>query len=42
MYFAISALFIGIMLLGCAETPVTGGRVDHARLKDGTKELFYF
>jgi len=41
MYFAISALFIGIMLLGCAETPVTGGRVDHARLKDGTYEGSY-
>jgi uncharacterized protein with FMN-binding domain len=36
MYFVISALFIGSMLWGCAVTQVTGGRVDHAKLKDGT------
>jgi uncharacterized protein with FMN-binding domain len=41
MHFAISALLISAMLLGCAETPVTGGRVDHARLKDGTYEGSY-
>ncbi len=41
MYFAISALSIGILLLGCAQTPVTGAPVDHAKLKDGTYEGSY-
>jgi uncharacterized protein with FMN-binding domain len=41
MYFAVSALLIGSMLLGCAETPVTGAPVDHAKLKDGTYEGSY-
>jgi uncharacterized protein with FMN-binding domain len=41
MYFAISALLIGTMLLGCAEIQVTGGPVDHAKLKDGTYEGRY-
>jgi uncharacterized protein with FMN-binding domain len=41
MYFAIGALLIGTLLLGCAETPVNGGRVDHAKLKDGTYEGSY-
>jgi uncharacterized protein with FMN-binding domain len=41
MYLAFSALLIGSMLLGCAETLVTGGRVDHARLKDGSYEGSY-
>ena len=41
MYFAMSALLIGNMLLGCAETPVTGAPVDHAKLKDGTYEGSY-
>ena len=39
--FMIGALLIGAMLLGCAETPVTGAPVDHARLKDGTYEGSY-
>ena len=38
MCFAVSVLIIGAMLLGCAETPVTGERVDHTKLKDGTYE----
>jgi len=41
IYFAISVLLITAMLLGCAETPVTGGRVDHTKLKDGTYEGSY-
>ena len=41
MYFVISALFIGTLMLGCAQTLVTGGRVDHAKLKDGTYEGSY-
>jgi uncharacterized protein with FMN-binding domain len=41
MYIAISALLIVTMLLGCAETQVTGGRVDHTKLKDGTYEGSY-
>ena len=41
MYFAISALFIGSLLSGCAQTQVIGGRLDHARLKDGTYEGSY-
>jgi uncharacterized protein with FMN-binding domain len=41
IYFAIGALLIGTMLLGCAETPITGVPVDHARLKDGTYEGSY-
>jgi uncharacterized protein with FMN-binding domain len=41
MCFAISALLIAAMLLGCAETPVTGAPVDHAKLKDGTYEGSY-
>ena len=41
MYFAISALSIGSLLLGCAQTPVTGAPVDHAKLKDGTYEGSY-
>jgi uncharacterized protein with FMN-binding domain len=41
MYFAISALLIGTLLLGCAQTQVTGGPVAHAKLKDGTYEGSY-
>ena len=41
MYIAISALFIGSMLSGCAETQVIGGRLDHAKLNDGTYEGSY-
>ena len=41
IYFAISVLLITAMLLGCAETPVTGGHVDHTKLKDGTYEGSY-
>ena len=41
MYFAISVLSIGTLLLGCAQTPVTGAPVDHAKLKDGTYEGSY-
>ena len=41
MSFAISALILGTMLLGCAETSVTGAPIDHARLKDGTYEGSY-
>jgi uncharacterized protein with FMN-binding domain len=41
MYLGISVLFIVTMLLGCAETPVTGGSVDHTNLKDGTYEGSY-
>jgi len=40
-YFAMIALLMGSMLLGCAETQVIGGRVDHAKLKDGTYEGSY-
>ena len=40
-YFAISVLLITATLLGCAETPVTGGHVDHTKLKDGTYEGSY-
>jgi uncharacterized protein with FMN-binding domain len=39
--FLIGALLIGAMLLGCAQTPVIGAPVDHARLKDGTYEGSY-
>lgn len=41
MYFAISALFMGSMLAGCAQTQIIGGRIDHGRLKDGTYEGSY-
>ena len=41
IYFAISVLLITAMLSGCAETPVTGGHVDHTKLKDGTYEGSY-
>ena len=41
MYFAISVLFTGSMLSGCAETQIIGGRLDHAILKDGTYEGSY-
>jgi uncharacterized protein with FMN-binding domain len=41
VYFALSTLLISTMLMGCAETQVTGGRVDHARLQDGTYEGSY-
>ena len=41
IYFAISVLLIAAMLSGCAETPVTGGGVDHTKLKDGTYEGSY-
>ena len=41
MYLAIGALLIGTMVLGCAETPITGAPVDHARLKNGTYEGSY-
>ena len=41
MYLAIGAILISTMLLGCAETPITGAPVDHARLKDGTYEGSY-
>ena len=41
MPFMIGALLIGAMLLGCAQTPVIGAPVDHARLKDGTYEGSY-
>ncbi len=39
--FMIGALLIGAILLGCAQTPVIGAPVDHARLKDGTYEGSY-
>jgi len=39
--FMIGSLLIGAMLLGCAQTPVIGAPVDHARLKDGTYEGSY-
>ena len=41
MYIGISALFIGSLLSGCAQTQVIGGRVDHAILKDGTYQGSY-
>jgi len=41
MYLGIGVLLIVTMLLGCAETPVIGGRVDHTKLKDGTYEGSY-
>jgi uncharacterized protein with FMN-binding domain len=41
VYFALSTLLIRTMLMGCAETQVTGGRVDHTRLQDGTYEGSY-
>lgn len=41
MYFAISVLLTGAMLAGCAETPVSGAPVDHARLQDGKYEGSY-
>ena len=41
VYFAFSALLIGTMLMGCAETQVAGGHVDHTRLQDGTYEGSY-
>ena len=41
MYFAMSALFIGSLISGCAETQVIGGRLDHTKLKDGTYEGSY-
>jgi uncharacterized protein with FMN-binding domain len=40
-YFALSTLLISTLLMGCAETQVTGGRVDHTRLQDGTYEGSY-
>ena len=39
--FVMGALLIGALLSGCAETPITGASVDHARLKDGTYEGSY-
>jgi len=41
MSIAISALFIGSLLSGCAQTQVTGGRVNPAKLNDGTYEGSY-
>ncbi len=41
MYIAIGVLFISSMLLGCAEIQVIGGRLDHAKLKDGKYEGSY-
>jgi len=41
MYFAICALLIGALLLGCAQTPINGAPVDHGKLKDGTYEGSY-
>lgn len=41
MYITISALFIGSILSGCAQTQVIGGRLDHAKLKDGTYQGSY-
>ena len=41
MYIGISALFICSLLSGCAQTQVIGGRLDHAKLKDGTYEGSY-
>jgi len=41
MYFTIGSLLIGTTLLGCAETPVTGAPLDHAKLIDGTYEGSY-
>ena len=35
VFLAISVLFAGAMLAGCAETQITGAPVDHARLRDG-------
>ena len=41
MYVGISMLLMVTMLLGCAETPVTGRSIDHTNLKDGTYEGSY-
>ena len=41
MHCAICSLLIGTLLLGCAETPVIGAPVDHAKLIDGTYEGSY-
>ena len=41
MYITISALFIGSILSGCAQTQVIGGRLDHAKLKNGTYQGSY-
>ena len=41
MCFTMGGLLIGIIVLGCAETQVSGGRVDHTKLNDGTYEGSY-
>jgi uncharacterized protein with FMN-binding domain len=41
MYIAISVLFMAALLPGCAETPVNGAPIDHARLEDGAYEGSY-
>jgi uncharacterized protein with FMN-binding domain len=41
MYFAIGVLLIGTLISGCAETPVIGAPVEHARLRDGKYEGSY-
>jgi uncharacterized protein with FMN-binding domain len=40
-YFTINILFIGILLVGCAETPVIGAPIDHTRLENGVYEGSY-
>ena len=34
----LSVLLAGALLAGCAETPINGAPVDHARLRDGVYE----
>jgi len=41
MVLATGMLLTGALLSGCAETPVAGGPLDHARLRDGTYEGSY-
>jgi uncharacterized protein with FMN-binding domain len=41
MYLAMSAVFTAAFLPGCAETPVNGAPIEHARLEDGAYEGSY-
>jgi uncharacterized protein with FMN-binding domain len=41
MVLAIGALLIATMLPGCAQTPVNGAPINHARLEDGAYEGSY-
>lgn len=38
IYLLIGVLFAGAILVGCAETPINGAPVDHARIRDGVYE----